>query len=295
MIKFSHTLFIIAAITMLSASMPAGATGTNDSDSTAVVYPIRKIGIKAPPAELAERVLVGRDTVSIILPEHNYGRYDRGLFNYLFIPKGQWAIGLTASYGEFNSKDIEILNILKDFDFGGKIYSIKPYLSYFFTNNSSVGLKFNYTRGNADLASLSVDFDDDMNFSIRDVSYYSQSYGVSIFYRHYVGLSRARRFGVFNEIDLGFVGGASRFKRTIGGETRDTRTSSTKAELNFSPGISVFIMEAVSFNVSFGVFGVYLKNEKQTTDGQYEGSRFSSGANFRFNIFNINFGLGVHI
>ena len=36
---------------------------------------------------LDEKVIVGSDTVSIIIPEHNFGRYDRGLYNYLFIPK----------------------------------------------------------------------------------------------------------------------------------------------------------------------------------------------------------------
>ncbi len=76
---------------------------------------------------------------------------------------------------------------------------------------------------------------------------------------------------------------------------RDTHTNSTTASLNFSPGLCVFIMDNVSFNVSFGVFGINMKNEKQKTNGIDEGSRFSSGANFRFNIFNINFGLGIHI
>ncbi len=54
-------------------------------------------------------------------------------------------------------------------------------------------------------------------------------------------------------------------------------------------------MDSVSFNVSFGVFGVSLRHEKQLTDNVVEGSRTSSGANFKFNLFNINFGLGVHI
>ena len=58
-------------------------------------------------------VIVGSDTISILLPERNLGRYDRGLFNYLFIPKGQWAFGLTASYGEFNSEDVEVLSVIK--------------------------------------------------------------------------------------------------------------------------------------------------------------------------------------
>ena len=39
----------------------------------------------------------GNDTVSMILKQRNFGRYDRGLHNYLFIPKGRWEVGLTAS------------------------------------------------------------------------------------------------------------------------------------------------------------------------------------------------------
>lgn len=247
------------------------------------------------PDIINEKVIIGNDTVSIIIPEKNYGRYDRGLYNYLFIPKGQWAFGLTASYGEFDCDDVQLLSIINDLDLKVKAYSIRPSISYFFRNNQSVGLKFNYVRNIADLARLSVDFDDDLNFSIGDVSYYGESYTASLFYRNYVGLGTMKRFAIFNEVDLSFGSGSTRFKRYYNNELRDTRTNSTMASLNFSPGLCVFIMDNISFNVSFGVFGINLKNEKQITNDVEEGSRFTSGANFRFNIFNINFGLGVHI
>lgn len=54
-------------------------------------------------------------------------------------------------------------------------------------------------------------------------------------------------------------------------------------------------MDYLSFNVSFGVFGLHFTKEDQTTNNVDEGSRVSSGANFKFNLFNISFGLGVHI
>lgn len=248
-----------------------------------------------PNPHLGEQVIVGKDTVSIILPQTNYGRYDRGLYNFLFIPKGQWSFGLTASYGEFNTDDIEVLSILKNFDIKVKTYSLNPSISYFFRHNQSIGIKFSYTHSNVDLNNMSFDFDDDMNFTLSDVSYYAQSYTASINYRNYIGLGAEKRFAIFNEVDLGFGSGSSRFKRLIGGEPRDTRTNSVTAALNFSPGVCVYIMDNVSFNVSFGVFGLHLRNEKQATDGEKEGSRFTSGANFRFNIFNIKFGLAVNI
>ncbi len=245
---------------------------------------------------LDERVIVGNDTVNMVLPEKNFGRYDRGLYNYLFIPKGQWAFGLTASYGEFDADDVQLLDILEDFDFKGKIYSINPSAAYFFKNNQSIGLRFNYTRTDADLASLSMDFDEDLDFSIKDVAYYSRNYSASIFYRNYIGIDKkVKRFAIFNEVALTVGGGSSRFKRYYNDELRNTHTKVTEASLNFSPGVCMYIMDNVSFNVSFGVFGIKLRNEKQDTNGMSEGSRFSSGANFKFNVFNINFGLGVNI
>lgn len=246
-------------------------------------------------SELNEKVIVNGDTVSIVLPDKNYGRFDRGLYNYLFVPKGEWSFGLTASYGEFGTEDVQVLSMLKDFDIKIKAYSIKPSVAYFFKSNQSVGVKFNYSRSYVDLNNLTVDFDEDINFSLRDISYYQQTYTTSLFYRNYVGLGRQKRFAIFNEVDLSFGAGSSRFKRLYNGEPRDTKTSITEASLNFSPGLCVFIMDYVSFNVSFGVFGLNMRNEKQTTDGVDEGSRFTSGANFKFNIFNINFGMAVHI
>jgi hypothetical protein len=287
---------VVAIIGMISSALPA-----HGLDGIPILNKLTK-GEKIPidstviaAREYDEKVIVGGDTVSMILPQKNYGRYDRGLFNYLFVPKGQWSFGLTASYGEFSTDDFQLLSVISDLDLKIKAYSLQPSISYFFRNNQSIGLKFNYSRFNLDLPSLGVDFDEDINFSLNDLSYYSQTFSTSVAYRNYVGLGRDRRFGVFNEVDLSLGSGSSRFKRYYDGELRDTRTNSITAALNFSPGVCVFIMDYVSFNVSFGVFGVKLHKEKQQTNGVEEGSRFSSGANFKFNIFNINFGMAVYI
>ena len=256
---------------------------------------VRKDSVPLHWAENNKKVIVDGDTVSMIIPERNYGRYDRGLFNYLYLPKGDWAFGFTASYGELNTDDVQVLSMLKNVDFAGKMYSLKPSISYLFRNNQSIGMRLNYTRGTADLKSLAVDIDDDMNFSLHDVSYYQQTYEVAAFYRNYVGLGMEKRFAVFNEVSLDMGARSSRFKRYYADQLFDTRTNITTVSLNFSPGLCVFIQDYVAFNVSFGVFGLKVRNEKQNTNGVDEGSRTTSGANFRFNIFNINFGLMVVI
>ncbi len=234
------------------------------------------------------------DTVPMVLRSINLGRYDRGLSNFLYIPKGVWAIGLTASYCEIGTSDLEVMGLLTDIDIRAHMFSIKPYLQYFIRNNMAVGLKFGYYNARGNVDSFSADFEG-IGFDLSDIMYRSESYSAAFTFSQYIGLSRRGRFGVFNEVELSFQSGNSEFRRPLNGEPAVTHTTSMETQLNFSPGIQVFIMKNVAFHVSFGVFGFYFKNEKQRENDEPAGNRFSSGANFRFNIFNINFGIAVNL
>lgn len=256
------------------------------------------------PAPEFDLVRVGNDTVSQVLKDRNLGRYDRGLYNYLFIPKGRWQLGITANYGRFSTEDLQLLDLVSDLDLGIHSYAVKPYISYFIRNNLSVGLRFGYSNSKASVYSMNVDFDEDLNFKLEDVSYNNESYSSALFIRQFYGLSRAGRFGIFSEAELAFTSGNADFTRSYDSKPRTTHSTYMSANLTFSPGLCVFIMDNASFNISFGVFGFHLRNEKQLTSminpddaadiPDETGSRFTSGANFRFNIFNINFGLGIH-
>lgn len=235
------------------------------------------------------------DTIPTMLRTRNLGRYDRGLYNHLFIPKGIWQIGITASYGEFSTENLEILDLVSDVNFSGHIFSVRPYFSYFLGNNTAMGMRLGYTSGIAKIDSFAVDIDEDMSFNLKDISYQSRSYSAAATYNQYYGMSPNGRFGIFNEVELALSGGTSDFIRPYNSEPRHTHTTTVGAALNFSPGVCVFIMEKVSFNVSFGVFGFSLRKDKQIVNGEEMGSRFTSGANFRFNIFNINFGIAVNV
>ena len=245
--------------------------------------------------DLHEKVVHKGDTIAMVLKDRNLGRFDRGLYNLLFIPKGTWTIGLTASYGELSTKDLGLMDMLSDVNIQANAFSVKPYISYFIRNNLSIGLRFSYYNAKGTVGSFKVDIDDDMSFNLRDIMYKAESYSGSVFLNQFFGLTRKGRFGIYNEIELEFGSGSSDFRRPYKGEPRNTHTTYTNVQLNFSPGVQVFIMKYVSFHVSFGVFGFYFKNEKQTENGESTGNRFTSGANFRFNIFNINFGIGVHL
>ena len=245
--------------------------------------------------DLNEKVVFRGDTINMVLKSRNLGRFDRGLFNYLFIPKGIWQVGLTASYGEFSTSDLQILDLISDIDFNGKLWSIRPYFQYFLKSNISIGMRLGYTQGRANIGSFNVDIDEDMSFNLHDIMYKSNSYLASLTFSQYLGIARKGRFGVFNEVELALSGGDSDFHRPFNGEMRRTHTTSFQAALNFSPGVCVYVLDQVSFNVSLGVFGLNIKHEKQKVNDEDLGWRTTSGANFRFNIFNINFGIAVNI
>lgn len=245
--------------------------------------------------DTSEKTVFRGDTVPMVLKSINLGRYDRGLSNFLYIPKGILAIGLTASFGEFSTSDLEMLGLVSDVDLGGHVFSIKPYLQYFVRNNLAIGLKFGYYNAKGNIDSFNLNIDDDMNFSLHDIMYQSTSFSGAFTFSQYLGLTRRGRFGIFNEVELALQHGSSVFQRPFAGELRRTDTDSFDVQLNFSPGLQVYIMKNLAFHVSFGVFGFNFKNEVQKEDGVKIGSRFSSGANFRFNIFNINFGIAVNV
>lgn len=245
--------------------------------------------------DLNERVVIGNDTLPLFMKQKNFGRFDRGLYNYLFIPKGVWQAGMSVSYGQFSTADYQLLDILTDFDFSGHTFSVKPYIAYFLRSNISMGMRVGYTNSHAGVGDVQLDISEDMGFGMKDIAYSAESYSAAIFARYYVGLGRASRFAIFNEVELAFSSGNTSFSRPKGDNISNNHSTYMQTAINFSPGVCVNVMKNVSFNISFGIFGFNLKSEKQAVDGVALGRRFTSGANFRFNIFNLAFGLGVHI
>jgi hypothetical protein len=246
--------------------------------------------------DLKEVTIYKGDTIPMVLKTRNLGRYDRGLSNILYAPRGQWMFGLTAAYGNLTTQDLSVFDLLSDVDFGISGFSIKPYFSYFFKNNYSVGLRLGYSYVKGSIDSFNIDIDDDLSFSLNDIYYKQADFSAAFLITQFLGLTRHGRFGIYNEAELAFSSGNSEFRRPYGGEPKTTYTSSTKIALNFSPGVQVFVMKNVSFHVSLGAFGLYLKSEKQHDENnESTANRFTSGASFKFNLFNINFGIGVHI
>lgn len=261
-------------------------------DSAAVTPPVQQT---VPLTAITPAPAVDEPDTIVEKRGFNRKKYKRGLRNYLFIPKKQWIMGLTLSHGEFDSKDNNLFIFIKDFSFKGNITTLNPFLGYFIKDNECIGIKLGYSHLSANLDNLSIDIDEDMQFKLSDMRYLGETFSASIFHRAYIGVDRNKRFGFFNESELAFSSGSNRFVRGTDEKLRNTKTTTSEIKLGLNPGFCIFIMNNISASVSFGVAGLRYGTIKQTTNNEETGSRRSSGADFKLNLFNINIGMCLHI
>lgn len=223
------------------------------------------------------------------------GRYDRGISNYRFIAKNRWIGGVTFSMYNFENENGRLLySLIKDVDVNLRYSAVNPFVGYAVSDNNILGLKLGYSRLSGNLNNFSLNVVD-MDISLKDLQYTSDSYSCSIFHRSYIGLDPGGVFGLFNETSLGYVSGSSKFSTGNGDNLKYTDTTLHKLHLGINPGIAIFIMPNVGAELSFGVAGFSYNWEKQKKSSGEEGKRTSSGANFKINILNINIGLTVCI
>lgn len=224
------------------------------------------------------------------------GRYDRGIVNYRFMPKGQLLVGLDFSFWNFDSNDSKLLfGYLDKFNFDARTVSINPFLGYFFRDNQAIGMRWGYRKISGSLGNASIKIDEDVNFSIKDLGLKEEIYSCTFFHRSYVGLDAGKRFGLFNETSLRLGYGKSVFTRGADEALKETTTNIFETQLGISPGLAVFIMQNVSMECSVGIIGLRYRQEKQTNTWGETGQRHNGGANFKINLFDINLGLIISL
>lgn len=221
-------------------------------------------------------------------------RMDRGIVNYLFVPKGSWTGGLDVSYSSTLNTDYEFL-LLKDWEGEAHTYKVSAFGGYFFKNNTAAGARFTYQRTYATIDNLSLELDEDLSFSIQDLYYIQQTYRGTAFVRTYVGLGENRRFGLFNESSISLGGGKGKLITGKGEELKGTYQTTKELQIGISPGLTTFITNNVAIEASVGVLGFKYKSVSQTTNQVHRGTRRTSGLNFKIDLFSINLGIAAYL
>lgn len=212
--------------------------------------------------------------------------------------KGEFLIGLTASYGTLSSEDSDFMVYLDDMNVEGALTSVKPFFGYFYRDNRLVGLRLGYQYLDADLTSMGLNLGEqnDISLNIEGIQLTNNSYSAAIFHRSYVALDPNGRFGLFAEIEGSVQVGRGEFINTSGETPKYTESRNRKFKIGFNPGMSVYIFPSVSASISIGLGGLqYTTIEQFNEAGEKIGSRCASKMRFRLNVADINFGMTFHL
>ena len=101
--------------------------------------------------------------------------FERDIRSTVFIPKGQWAVGLSVNYSQSTQNDYQFLIIE---DIKGDTYSFKvtPMVCYFVKDDMGVGGKFGYSRNLTKLESANIVLDSETNYNVNDLYSLSHNY-----------------------------------------------------------------------------------------------------------------------
>ena len=85
-----------------------------------------------------------------------------------FVPKGQWIMGSTVSFSEYNQKNYQFL-IIDGLNSDGYTFKVTPMLFYAFKDNLAAGAKFSYKRTLMKIDGVTINVDEENQFDVNDL------------------------------------------------------------------------------------------------------------------------------
>ncbi len=258
-----------------------------------LALPLSMMGQDSSSELSDERVLIGTLSDEQIKER----RSQRGFIDFqeVFVPKGTWIVGGSASFAT-SSFDNYSIAVIQDVTSENYSFDVTPLVCYSINDNSALGVRFKYGRSSYDIESSAINFtmgDSDINLTLNDYAALSHSYSVVGFWRQYIPLGREKRFALYNDFQVEVGGFQSQF--TMDTPVVGTFSSGWNLSLGITPGIVAFATNRVAFDVSVGVMGIsYTHGEQihnQVSVGEFDSSVFS----FAINIFSVSMGVSVYL
>lgn len=227
----------------------------------------------------------------------NQRRARRGLTDRhtLFVPKGQWIFGGTASYSTHSNDNYRFL-IVEDINSRGYTFQVSPIIAYALRDNMAVGARFIYARSLLKLDKARLKFGDDesgIELSAKDFYTLKHSYTTALVMRQYIPLGRNKRFALFNETSLS--AGASQSKFANDSPVKGTYQTGFEIGIGISPGIVAFATNNMAVEVNVGVMGINYSHLKQVHNQVREGDLKTSMMNFKVNIFSVGLSMSFYL
>lgn len=232
--------------------------------------------------------------VAFALGTHAQEHFKRGLEQISFVPKGQWIGGVSVSYSQSDFENYQFL-IVENLNGDTYTFKVSPMVMFCFKDNLAAGGRLSYSRSRTRLDGASLVLGADTSYDVDNLYSISHNYHGTAMFRNYISLGKSMRFGFFNEVDLSLGGGQSKLVNGIGDELTGTYERNFNLNIGLTPGIIMFLSNYSAIEVSIGVLGFNYTHTHSISDQIYQAERNRKSANFRINLFSVQFGVAFYI
>ena len=139
-------------------------------------------------------------------------------------------------------------------------------VGYFIKDNIAVGARFTYNRTYLNMENFDLNLGEDFNINLSNLYYLQHKYEVSGLVRTYMPVGRSKIFGLFNEARLTYGYSTGKNSTGAGTEYDGTFEKSHHLQLGIAPGLTAFVTDWASVEVSVGVMGFNFKWQDQKTN-----------------------------
>ena len=220
--------------------------------------------------------------------------FGRDIESVVFIPKGQWITGLSVSYSQSNQHKYQFL-IFEDITGDTYSFKISPMLMYAVAPDLAVGGRFAYARNLTKLEEADIILDSETDYDVDHLYRLAHNYYATAMMRNYFSLGKSKRFGFFNEVQLQLGGGEAKLTTGLGTDLTGNYETNFSLDVGLAPGLCVFLNNYSALEVNVGVLGFSYTATKTIKDQIYVSKRNSKSANFRINLFSIQFGVAFYL
>lgn len=232
--------------------------------------------------------------VAFALGTHAQEHFKRGLEQISFLPKGQWIGGVSVSYSQSDFENYQFL-IVENLNGDTYTFKVSPMVMFCFKDNLAAGGRLSYSRSRTRLDGASLVLGADTSYDVDNLYSISHNYHGTAMFRNYISLGKSMRFGFFNEVDLSLGGGQSKLVNGTGDELTGTYERNFNLNIGLTPGIIMFLSNYSAIEVSIGVLGFNYTHTHSISDQIYQAERNRKSANFRINLFSVQFGVAFYI
>lgn len=281
-----------------------GVNKVEKSDSLDLLLPVNLNKILDVPAS-GEEIIEAESMEQCSLPvdslvttinprSEELEEFKREIESVVFVPKGQWIVGLSVSYTQSNQDKYQFL-ILEGISGNTYSFKISPMVMFAVKSDLALGGRFSYARSLTKVANADIILDSETDYSFDHLYRLSHNYYGAVLMRNYFSIGKSKRFGFFNEISLQMGGGQTKLTTGVGDDLTGTYERNFQLSVGLTPGICIFLSNYSAMEVNVGLLGFSYTDTKAVKDQIYVSHRNSKSANFRINLFSITFGATFYL